>query len=265
MENKDEFLYKSIDFYLIKRNDELIFEKNGNLYYLSSSAYEPCLYIKLNNKIIVIIHNSFNISEIEYVAQNNKIRAITGKYYDIKEICELIDYAISSNVYDVDISYLQNKILDNSIKELVDDIFYKEYEKYSECVLDYCIVKIDEEYNFEKSHKEAVIFAMKKWKKVLKDSYDMDIIYNLEKMVSKRIDAKKFLSENSENSYSFLFLNPPHGCNYTIEDFDYINSILFPNGYHELEVFEWSTNWSNYFDDGLEWWVQDALVYMIKY
>ena len=27
-----------------------------------------------------------------------------------------------------------------------------------------------------------------------------------------------------------------------------------PNGFDKLEIFEWSTDWSSYFDDGLEWW-----------
>ena len=114
------------------------------------------------------------------------------------------------------------------------------------------------EYDGEKCHKEAVLFAMSKWMNILKDEYDIDITYDLEKMTSKRIEANNFfelLSENNNSkSYRFLFLNPPHGCNYTIEDFNHINNILFPNGFNELEIFEWSTDWSNYFDDGLEWW-----------
>ena len=51
-----------------------------------------------------------------------------------------------------------------------------------------------------------------------------------------------------------MFLNPPYGCNYSIKDFKYINDILFPKGYNKLEIFEWSSDWSNYFNDGLEWW-----------
>ena len=33
-----------------------------------------------------------------------------------------------------------------------------------------------------------------------------------------------------------------------------VNSALFPEGTDELEVYEWTTDWSNYFDDGHEWW-----------
>lgn len=273
IKNEDEILYQSEDTYLIKRKDELIFIKVDSVYHISSHPYEPCIYIKLDDKIIAIIHNSFNTSEIEDVARNdNTIRAITGKEYDIKAICELLLCAINGKIFDTDISYLENKKistkemqpkqlpnLNNYIKEITDDVFYKEYEKYDECVLDYCIVKIELDYNAEKSHKEAVLFAMSKWAKTLKDEYDIDITYDLEKMNSKRIAAKELFETSPENkgnnnSYMYLFLNPPHGCSYTVKDFTHINSILFPNGYDKLEAFEWSTNWSNYFDDGLEWW-----------
>lgn len=77
IKNEDEILYQSEDTYLIKRKDELIFIKVDSVYHISSHPYEPCIYIKLDDKIIAIIHNSFNTSEIEDVARNdNTIRAI---------------------------------------------------------------------------------------------------------------------------------------------------------------------------------------------
>ena len=59
---------------------------------------------------------------------------------------------------------------------------------------------------------------------------------------------------NDELNYRTAFLNPPHENNYMDEDFDKINKCLFPNGTDCLEVFKWSTDWSDYFDDGHEWW-----------
>ena len=49
-------------------------------------------------------------------------------------------------------------------------------------------------------------------------------------------------------------LDPPHGCRYTAADFDALCAKLFPKGRSRLEVFEWSTDWSDYFEDGHEWW-----------
>ena len=104
-----------------------------------------------------------------------------------------------------------------SDEELKDDIFYKEYKKYDECVLDYCIIKSDLDYNGEKSHKNVVIFAMSKWANVLKNK----ITINLDKMKANKVDTKCFFEiskedKNKNNKYWYLFLNPPHGCNYSI-------------------------------------------------
>ncbi|MBP5293222.1 MAG: hypothetical protein J6023_03735 [Clostridia bacterium] len=33
-----------------------------------------------------------------------------------------------------------------------------------------------------------------------------------------------------------------------------MNRALFPKGTSGLEVYEWTTDWSDYFDDGHEWW-----------
>jgi len=53
--------------------------------------------------------------------------------------------------------------------------------------------------------------------------------------------------------YWYAFLEPPHGSGYTPEDFRKVNAALFPAGTAGLEVCEWSTDWSDYFDAGHEW------------
>ena len=100
--------------------------------------------------------------------------------------------------------------------------------------------------------------------------------YDLDKAEGKSIDPAKWLeihyanmhNDNGRISYAYAFLEPPHG-NYVatgkkqgkhryrdanVDDFTAINAALFPEGTDELEVFEWTTDWSNYFDDGHEWW-----------
>ena len=44
-----------------------------------------------------------------------------------------------------------------------------------------------------------------------------------------------------------------------IEDFIRINKLLFPKGQEHLEIYDWSVEWSNFFDDGLEWWGAAAI------
>ncbi|MCR5687615.1 MAG: hypothetical protein K6G58_06300 [Lachnospiraceae bacterium] len=54
--------------------------------------------------------------------------------------------------------------------------------------------------------------------------------------------------------YWYAFWEPPHTSGYGPDDFRKVNAVLFPEGTDELEVFEWTTDWSDYFDDGHEWW-----------
>lgn len=55
-------------------------------------------------------------------------------------------------------------------------------------------------------------------------------------------------------SYWYAFGETPHKPGYKKDDFVKINHALFPNGAESLEVYEWTTDWSNYFDAGHEWW-----------
>ena len=146
-------------------------------------------------------------------------------------------------------------------KELLNDPFYEEYKKYNRCVLDYFII----ESNL--SHKDVLLYTMNKLK--YKDSY---ITIDKNKMNYKEINSTEFfkLPENYEKEknnlykgykrpYWYLFLNPPHTTKYNIDDFIKINNILFPKGKNNLEIYDWNVDWSNYFEDGLEWWGAAAI------
>ena len=54
--------------------------------------------------------------------------------------------------------------------------------------------------------------------------------------------------------YWYAFLEPPQWFDVTPADFRRVNDALFPEGTDALEVYEWTTDWSNYFDAGHEWW-----------
>ena len=136
------------------------------------------------------------------------------------------------------------------------DLFYSVYAKYNASVLDYCIIESNVPHLGEGSHKNAVVFAMGKFSKKLNDEYDLVSSCNANKLHSSIISVDEFFSVKTSNSQSYcnLFLNPPYGSNYTIKDFNKINAILFPDGKHHLEIRKWNDDWSNYFDDGREWW-----------
>ena len=56
-------------------------------------------------------------------------------------------------------------------------------------------------------------------------------------------------------NYWLAFSGPPYGIPYSEEDFRKINDLLFPIPFRkDLEIFSWNDDFSNYFDDGKEWW-----------
>ena len=80
---------------------------------------------------------------------------------------------------------------------------------------------------------------------------------NAKKLDARHYDYEKLFAparEAEELNYRGAFLHPPHGCRYTDADFDRVNAALFLNGTDDLEVYRWTTDWSDYFDDGHEWW-----------
>ena len=146
-------------------------------------------------------------------------------------------------------------------RELTNDNFYIEYKKYDRCVLEYFIIKSNLD------HKDVLLYAMKKIK-----AEDDFITINKHKMKYKEISSTEFfqlpknyekeshnLSNGFKRPYWFLFLNPPHNTKYKIEDFIKINYLLFPKGKEHLKIYDWNVDWSNYFDDGLEWWGAAAI------
>ena len=54
--------------------------------------------------------------------------------------------------------------------------------------------------------------------------------------------------------YWYALLEPVHGRRNAPEVFTEVNGVLFPNGTDALEVYEWTTDWSDYFDAGHEWY-----------
>lgn len=134
------------------------------------------------------------------------------------------------------------------------DAFYCLINRYTECVIDYCIVKnehLSDDYN---SHWLALAIACGE---LFTDDGEPVWQYSIGKAEAKRIETCELFAQiekNSKLNYKKAFLKPPHGCSYSEKDFDLVNSALFPNGADCLDVYEWTTDWSDYFDEGHEWW-----------
>lgn len=150
--------------------------------------------------------------------------------------------------------------------EIQEDKFFDILKDYSGICLDYCILKNDSPYKEIISHKDAVLFAIKKY------SYDDEegeefLDYDISKAKCEKIGFEQFLyykygtdivvfdsHKGGQIPYWYAFSNPPHGPFYSKEDFNKINSILFPNGFDHLSIYEWTCDWAEYFDEGREWW-----------
>ena len=167
--------------------------------------------------------------------------------------------------------------------ELSDDAFYETLKEYKDCCIDYCLMKDDQPYQEEASHRKAVLFALEK-NSALFPSHPLEI--DIARAEAVRIDPRQLFTfpdhpwkhevhgtvlydnvyEDGKIPYWYAFLEPPHGTgpvrkdgkiirnHYGKEDFGIINQALFPMGTDQLVIYEWTTDWSDYFDDGHEWW-----------
>ena len=130
-----------------------------------------------------------------------------------------------------------------------EDPFYKLIASYPDLAVDYCIVKNERSDGGYESHRHALKAACT----VICDGWEG----NPALAAGKRMPAEAlFSSDYPKNglNYRRAFLYPPHENGYTGKDFAHVNAALFPNGTDTLEVFEWTTDWSDYFDEGREWW-----------
>ena len=133
------------------------------------------------------------------------------------------------------------------------DTFYALLAEYPRLDVEYCIVP-DSRSSCRGC--EAHRLALKQaFRKLSADGGEWS--YDVIAARGKQIDAGELFAparEAEELNYRGAFLHPPHGCRYTDADFDRVNAALFPNGTDGLEVYRWTTDWSDYFDDGHEWW-----------
>ncbi len=158
--------------------------------------------------------------------------------------------------------------------ELKDDVFYKVLARYPELRVDYCLLKNEGPYRGEETHRKALAYAMRKLQQEEFDGWS----YELGKAKTRPMDPAALLalpekpwrekhiikgtpveslhitSDGGEVPYWNAFLEPPCGCHYGPEDFLSFNAVLFPGGPEKLIAYSWSTDWSDYFDDGHEWW-----------
>ena len=167
------------------------------------------------------------------------------------------------------------------MRELLHDPFYELIEHYPRCGVEYCLIEADAPHQGYRSHKDAVLFAALK---VIERDVDEQLrdepfpwSLDMEKARAHQIDADTLLHvpeilrtdrigrryydcklpdplKGEQIPYWYAFWETPHPSGYGPDDFRRVNAALFPRGTDGLEVYEWTTDWSNLFDDGHEWW-----------
>ena len=136
------------------------------------------------------------------------------------------------------------------------DPFFDLLAEYPGCVVDFFLLPADpKRIQGAEEHRRALDRAQRAL--LAREDAGFEWDYDLRRAKGKRISIDAlFSSEEREDkmNYRKAFRHPPQNCGYTDADFDRLNAALFPEGTEDLEVYEWTTDWSEYFDDGHEWW-----------
>ena len=194
--------------------------------------------------------------------------SITGREYSARDFCEMVAYAAGRR--NISISDAEQVFDGRPKKREVEaaarltektdsapaDPFDALIAEYPDLALDYCIVAAEAHgVQGGEAHRRALETACRKL--FVPDEDGETWQYDVHRARGTRIGAEALFTSNYPETglnYRRAFLYPPHGNSYSGKDFVKVNAALFPKGTEHLEVYEWTTDWSDYFDEGHEWW-----------
>ncbi|MBQ7171533.1 MAG: hypothetical protein IJR89_04570 [Clostridia bacterium] len=254
----------------------------GAAYRLSCHPYEPCLYITDEKDRLTAVHNAFDPSAVLCVfAGGGTVTSITGLEYNAQDFCRMVEYAAGRLDLQIDEA---EKVFGGRAKRknppperkkekenpplgereedprpetgriAEDERFAAALRDYPDAEIDFCLVITDGALRGYGAHRSALALACRS---LFFDGEEAVWDYDLGRAEAKPIGADALFAPDDPAgplSYRRAFLSPPHGNAYTGADFERVNDALFPNGREDLEVYEWTTDWSEYFDEGHEWW-----------
>lgn len=115
--DKDIIVYQDERYTLGQKDTSPYFTTDGKTYLLSCHPYEPCMYIRDRERLVAVIHNAFDpLDVMEAFAKGKTVTSISGKVYDAKAFCVMIEY-VASYLYDTDISYVEGALAVKKLKE----------------------------------------------------------------------------------------------------------------------------------------------------
>ena len=250
---------------------------SGREYALTCHPYEPCLYITGPDGERAAVHNSFDpLVVAEVFLEGRTTRSITGREYGPEDFCRMTEYACSRGDITIDEAEkvfegekapdtAEQKEETDSVEEtprdapapegqvITGDPFYSVAAEYPDTAVEYCLVAIPHTGNDETDHRMALFAAAGK---LFFDEVGERVwTGSPEKAAGNPIVPEALFAPVTEAmSYRKAFLCPPWGSVYEDMDFDRVNAALFPAGSDRLTVYEWTCDWSDYFDEGHEWW-----------
>ena len=254
---------------------------DGREYKLTCHPYEPCLYITGEDGLTTAVHNAFDPSfALDSFRSGELITSITGREYDARDFCRLVEYAAGMGNVNIDgaervFGDAPKKKRHQAAREertefrtagegdvtppehiITDARFSGVIAGYPDLAVDYCLVENEHTALGADAHRAALARACRE---LFVDREDGETIWSFDvgKAEAKPITTAGLFAPGDDGdklNYRRAFLSPPYGNGYTDADFDKVNAALFPNGTDGLEVCEWTTGWSEYFDDGREWW-----------
>ena len=142
-----------------------------------------------------------------------------------------------------------------------DDAFYRTIAEYPDIVCSYCLINAWDRrakesgvfpYRGVDSHRLALERAARE---IFEDGRGWS--YDTKTAKCRKLSGKALFAPAGSDgwlNYRRAFLYPPHGTSCIDRDFERVNAVLFPGGADGLKVCRWTTDWSEYFDDGHEWW-----------
>ena len=150
------------------------------------------------------------------------------------------------------------------MEEITGDPIYEILAKeYEDLLLDYAVIGCNEDYLGEGTHRDAVkVFLSLLGNRRREDDEDFDgFTFDEQRMSCQKYDVKEFFSTDGGQlkspgmSYWRAFSDPPYPLTCGKNGFKRINAILFPEDHRDaLEIFTWNNDFSDYFDEGKEWW-----------
>ena len=248
---------------------------NGKTFALTCHPYEPCLYINGPEGERAAVHNSFDpLAAAEVFLEGRTLRSVTGREYGPEDFCRMVDYASGKGDMQIDdaervfgsAQVKTGQLVKAADKEepvpdapateglvITDDPFYRLAAEYPDAAVEYCLVKNPHTGSGEQDHRAALSAAAGK---LFRDEAGNKVWNGRpEKALGNPVDPEVlFAPLANDMNYRKAFRCPPWGNQYEDGDFDRVNAVLFPGGTAGLTVYEWTTGWSDYFDDGREWW-----------